>query len=447
MSAEKFLASLKRWFQPGGEPPEMSELRRAALERALALGVPTPKMERWRQSGVAKVFEHNYSLPKRDRLPMSPGRCQLDAMATTAMHFSAGKIESAQPLQRLQDGVIAGSLRAALKEEPELVQRLLAERGLDKMGFFNAVNMALFTDGFFLHVPKNVVLAQPIQVIHVLGEYRDALENLRNFVVLEEGAEATLLFCDHSSGREYGFASSVNQFQIGANAGFKLYRVQNLSDEAACFHQDFFTQQENSRLFSHTIGFNGGLLRGEAHVDLQGQGADCEFAGLSLASRGQRMENFVKVEHQVPQCTSREVFKNIVDDYARGLFNGHVLVHPDAQKTAAYQNNSNIVLTDKAKMSSRPFLEIYADDVKCSHGSSVGQLDEEALFYMRQRGISEDNARLLLLYAFAADVINQIDIEPLRRQLDDMVKKRLRGELPSCEDCVLSCSQPESEVL
>ncbi|MCK9175801.1 MAG: Fe-S cluster assembly protein SufD [Desulforhopalus sp.] len=447
MSAEKFLASLERWFQPGSEPPEMGALRRAALERAHALGVPTPKMERWRQSGVANVFEHNYNLPKRDRLPMSPGRCQLDAMATTAMHFSAGKIESAQPLQRLQDGVIAGSLRAAMKEEPELVQRLLAERGLDKMGFFNAVNMALFTDGFFLHVPKNVVLARPIQVIHVLGEYRDALENLRNFVVLEEGAEATLLFCDHSSGREYGFASSVNQFQIGPGAGFKLYRVQNLSDEAACFHQDFFTQQENSRLFSHTIGFNGGLLRGETHVDLQGKGADCEFVGLSLSSRGQRMENFVKVEHQVPHCTSREVFKNIVDDYARGLFNGHVLVHPDAQKTEAYQNNSNIVLTDKAKMSSRPFLEIYADDVKCSHGSSVGQLDDEALFYMRQRGISEENARLLLLYAFAADVINQIDIEPLRRQLDDMVKKRLRGELPSCEDCVLSCSQPEFEVL
>jgi Fe-S cluster assembly protein SufD len=158
------------------------------------------------------------------------------------------------------------------------------------------------------------------------------------------------------------------------------------------------------------------------------------------------VDNQVFVDHAFPNCQSSELFKGIVDDSARAVFNGHILVRPDAQKTNAYQNNKNILLTDKATVNSQPFLEIYADDVKCSHGATVGQLDETAMFYLRSRGISIENSRMLLMYAFAAEIINHITIEPLKIRIDDMVKKRLRGELSVCEQCVLHCSTMEKPV-
>ena len=235
----------------------------------------------------------------------------------------------------------------------------------------------------------------------------------------------------------------VSEIVLNENASLELYVLQNVSNEASIQREFKVRQLADSRLKIVVITFNGGDIRNRYTVNLDGEGADTQIYGLYLIDKTQHVENYLKVNHNVPHCTSNEKFKGVLDDEATGIFNGHVYVAPNAQKTDAHQNNSNIILTPKAKINSQPFLEIYADDVKCSHGTSTGQLDQEAMFYMRQRGISKANARILLMYAFAAEVSNHIGNEMLHEHIDDMIKRRLRGELSSCETCVLRCSHPK----
>lgn len=235
----------------------------------------------------------------------------------------------------------------------------------------------------------------------------------------------------------------VSEIVLNENSSLELYVLQNVSNEASIQREFKIKQLADSRLKIVVITFNGGDIRNSYHIDLDGEGAETQVYGLYLIDKTQHVENHLKVNHNVPHCTSNEKFKGVLDDEASGVFNGHVYVAPNAQKTDAHQNNSNIILTPKAKINSQPFLEIYADDVKCSHGTSTGQLDQEAMFYMRQRGISKANARILLMYAFAAEVSNHIGNEMLHEHIDDMIKRRLRGELSSCETCVLRCSHPK----
>ena len=235
----------------------------------------------------------------------------------------------------------------------------------------------------------------------------------------------------------------VSEIVLNENASLELYVLQNIDNEASIQREFKIKQLGDSRLKIVVITFNGGDIRNTYSVDLDGEGADTQIYGLYLIDKKQHVENYLKVNHNVPHCTSNEKFKGVLDDEATGIFNGHVYVAPNAQKTDAHQNNSNIILTPKAKINSQPFLEIYADDVKCSHGTSTGQLDQEAMFYMRQRGVSAANARILLMYAFAAEVSNHIGNEMLHEHIDDMIKRRLRGELSSCETCVLRCSHPK----
>ena len=235
----------------------------------------------------------------------------------------------------------------------------------------------------------------------------------------------------------------VSEIVLNENASLELYVLQNVNNEASIQREFKIRQLADSRLKIVVITFNGGDIRNKYTVNLDGEGAETEVYGLYLIDKTQHVENYLKVNHNVPHCKSMEKFKGVLDEEASAVFNGHVYVAKNAQKTDAQQNNSNIILTPKAKINSQPFLEIYADDVKCSHGTSTGQLDQEAMFYMRQRGISKANARILLMYAFAAEVSNHIGNAMLHEHIDDMIKRRLRGELSSCETCVLRCSHPK----
>ncbi len=231
--------------------------------------------------------------------------------------------------------------------------------------------------------------------------------------------------------------------ELAENASLQLYLIQNVNDNAKICRNINVVQSAYSNMSIVIISFNGGDIKNNITVNLDGKAAEFRAYGLYLVDKKQHVENYLKVNHNVANCTSEELFKGILDNDATAVFNGHVYVAPDAQKTDARQNNSNIILTPTAKINSRPFLEIYADDVKCSHGTSTGQLDQEAMFYMRQRGISKANVRMLLMYAFAAEISNHINNNDLREQIDDMIKRRLRGELSSCETCVLRCSKPK----
>ena len=258
--------------------------------------------------------------------------------------------------------------------------------------------------------------------------------------VIEKGQKLQVVEYDD---KEHFAGNKDYEIVVCENASFEMYRIQNLDDDAALTQNFNIKQLRDSRVHIVIVSFNGGDLRNNITINIDGEGCETNVYGLYLTDKKQHVENCLKVNHNVPHCTSMTKFKGIVDDEASAVFNGHVFVAKDAQKTDAQQNNSNIILTSTAKINSQPFLEIYADDVKCSHGTSTGQLDQEAMFYMQQRGISKKDARMLLMYAFAAEISNHIAIEDLRIHIDDMIKRRLRGELSSCENCILRCSHPK----
>lgn len=445
------LSKLDAWFEETIQAfsPDVQKIRYEALERFKEIGFPHNKMEKWRNSKIKDTLKYDYhmytqefntNLKEEDIF-----QCDVhDLDAFTVNLYKGYFVYKDFPIFKLGNGTIIGSLAAAFKEYPELVKAHFGknlQKGEEKA--FDLLNTALFVDGLFIYVPKNVKIEQPLQLINAVGREENAFVQNRNLIILEEGSELTFIQCDDSYDFKRSFTNTLSEFYVGANAQLNHYKIQNLNNNSFLVNSDYFHQEKDSRMLTNRMMFNGGLIRNEIYAKLNGQNADADIQGLYLADKNQHIDNQIFVDHAVPNCQSNELFKGIVDDYASAVFNGHILVRQDAQKTNAYQNNNNIVLTDKAKVNSKPFLEIYADDVKCSHGSTLGQLDEEALFYIRQRGIGIDNARLLLMYAFAADVITDIKIDKLYTRIDDMIKKRLRGELSICDQCVLHCSSPE----
>ena len=265
----------------------------------------------------------------------------------------------------------------------------------------------------------------------------------RNLVYLGKNSRLTLIHCDDSYNQNRSFSNIVTEIVLDRHAHLEHYKMQNLNDNSGLLNQTFVSMEENSILLSNSISLNGGNIRNHNEVRMNGEHCDTQVHGLYLMDKEQKIDNYVFVEHSKPNCESNELFKGILDDGATGHFNGHVLVCEGATKTLAYQSNKNILLTDKATINTKPFLEIYNDDVKCSHGTTTGQLDEQMLFYIRSRGISERTAKTLLMYAFCDEVIQKIALEPLRIRISDMVKKRLHGELSICENCALHCSSPD----
>ena len=271
-------------------------------------------------------------------------------------------------------------------------------------------------------------------------------------LVVERGAEVRLVLCNPDDapmfmlreGAGYTVMPDRENLDIDVAEGGRLmlYRLQGVNTPQSHLTELAVTMRRDATLDMCTVTLGGGHVRNNVVVRMQGEGCDLTANGLYLVDREQECDNYIFVEHAKPHCQSRELYKGIVDDSARARFNGHVLVQDGAVKTEAYMTNRNILLTDKAHVDTRPFLEIYNDDVKCSHGSTIGQLDEQAKFYLQTRGISERTAVTMLSYAFCDEVIRGIGIETLRDAVGDMVKKRLHGELTSCADCAIACTNP-----
>ena len=288
-------------------------------------------------------------------------------------------------------------------------------------------------------VPSRTVAETPIQLISVrTPEHKEALR-LANEWVVEDGAEAKLLVCEHTLSFDPFTTTQQTNIRVGAGARFELIVMQNEHNESAqC--SDFKVVLERESSFRCTfVSLYGGRLENRMEVLLEGAGANCQANGLFLADGDQRIEFYVEVQHNAPQCTSSQLFKGILDDRARAVFQGTIRVAPNAQKSQAYQANHNLLLSRQSKIATRPRLEIYADDVKCSHGATVGRMDEQALFYLRSRGIGLKEARTMQQLAFLHDVLAQISIEPLRDRLLELVERRLRGAFSQCGDCSMHC--------
>ena len=448
--SQAILEQLEVWFQEANKSfsPKMQAIRQEALNRFKQLGFPHHKMEKWRNTNLSEALQFNYKLWTKEFSPQQIEndifQCDVHDLNAFTINLYRGRyVYKDHPIFQMPNGTIIGSMAAAFDKYPKLVEQHFGKYIKEDDKAFNHLNTALFLDGLFIYVPKNVKVEQPIQLINAVGREENAFVQNRNLIILEEGSELTLIHCDDSYDYKRSLTNSLSEFYLGENTKLDHYKLQNINNNSYLINSDYFHQERYSKLSTNKMILNGGLIRNEVYDLLNGEGAESDILGLYLADEKQHIDNQVYVDHAVPNCQSNELFKGIVDDYAHAVFNGHILVRPNAQKTLAYQNNHNIILTDKARINSKPFLEIYADDVKCSHGATIGQLDENSLFYIRQRGIGIDNARMLLMYAFAAEVINFIKIESLQTRIDDMVKRRLRGELSICDQCVLHCSSPE----
>ncbi len=431
---------------------QFTGLRREAIEQFLHLGYPTRKLEAWKYTDLQPSLSIPYRMqlmPSEERTDASKiFQCEIHNFETYLFSLLNGSyVWEHSPVSVLPGGAIVGSLRAAAEQYPELFAAHYGRYADIRNGAMEALNTAFAMDGIFIWVPDGVVVEKPVQMVNIVNLNENVFIQPRNLIIVGKNAKLTLVHCDDSVQHKHNFTNAVSEFFIGENGELDYYKLQNKDDDATLINNNYFQLSDYSHLTSNTLTFNGGLIRNESKVKIDGSGAEANLYGLYLMDRKQHVDNRVFVDHAKPNSLSNELYKGIIDDDASAAFYGHILVQRDAQQTNAYQNNRNITLTDRARVDANPFLEIYADDVKCSHGATVGQLDQDALFYLKTRGICDRNARMLLMYAFAAEIAGKIQIPALRTRTEEMIEKRLKGELSICDQCVLHCKdQPEFRI-
>jgi len=424
---ERFLREL-----PAGEPAGVQALRQLGIERFAALGFPTLRQEDWRFTNVASIARGSFVRPQADPEAADPARLAvLDFPAAARLVFVDGRCSAKlSQVGELPAGTVVASLAEVLANNPDQVLPWLGQLAQVGQHPFVALNAAFLEDGACVLIPRGAVIEQPIHLLF-LSSGTDAGATFsfpRNLIVTGENSQATLV--ETYAGEGAYLCCPVTEMVAGPASVIDHYKLQRESREA--FHLATF-QIEGERSAtpsSHSISIGGALVRNDVNAVLAGEGIDCILNGLYLAEGRQLIDNHMRVDHAKPHCASHELYKGILDGKARAVFNGLIHVHPGAQKTDAKQSNRNLLLSSEAIANSNPQLEIFADDVKCTHGSTVGQLDDDAIFYLRSRGIGAEAARSLLTYAFASDIVERIKLEPVRRDLEEFLFSRLpQGEV------------------
>ena len=424
--------------------PYINSFRNRAFERFSELGIPSKKNEAYKYTNLNLFFDHEYSgyfLPvAADFRKAENFKCDVSDLDAYGLALINGFYPAVKDkIKRLPDGIWIGSLNEAALKFPELIEKHYAQYAQSDVDGLVHLNTAMASDGVFIYVPDGVKTDKPVQVVNLVDAAEDTFTQHRNLIIVGNGAEFSLIICDHTLAPNKFLTNGVTEIHVGENARFDIIRVQNEHNAACKITHTFIHQEKNSVTSSNNMTLHGGLVRNNTYHYLGGERAETVSSGLFLTDKFQHVDNYVNVDHAFPDCTSNQLFKGIIDDMSTGAFNGRVLVSQAAQGALAYQKNNNILLTDDAKMYSKPQLEIFADDVKCSHGATVGQIDEEAMFYLRSRGIDKREARLMLMFGFAHEVIQNISIEPLRERMDNLVMQRLRGELSRCASCIVKC--------
>jgi len=446
-TAEKYidLFQKNRAQISNGEPAFLNQLREEAIQSFTESGFPKRKEERYKYTHLEPVFDGELDFEFRPRNiefdDKELFRCDvpmLDSHVLTVLNGFFNNPDSPS-LYELENGIIYGSLKEAIHRHPDLVARYLGKNASMQNESYVSLNTAFSQDGIFLYVPDGASMDKPIQIIHLLLSDKNQMVHHRNLFVVGKNASAQVIICDHTLAPHMFLTNSVTEAYTGENANLDILRLQNEHNNSCQVTNTWITQERSSRCQHSTITLHGGMVRNNLHVKMTGEGAESNALGLYLLDKLQHVDNYTVIEHASPNCTSNQHYKGVLDDTSTGAFNGKIHVYPDAQKTAAFQTNNNILLSNTAKMNSKPQLEIYADDVKCSHGATVGQLDEDALFYLQSRGIPKDESRLLLMDAFADGVISRIEQTVLQIRIRDLVGKRLRGELSRCNNCAMNC--------
>ena len=429
--ADPYLAAFERFENEAKHPSWLFPLRKAGLARFAELGFPTLRHEDWRFTNIAPIaklpFKPIFDATTAGVTGKTLNKFTFANLAGIRLVFVNGHFtKELSTVQSLPDGIKVDSLTAALATEPGFLEKHLGRYAQTDRNAFTALNTAFFTDGAFVHVSAGKVVSEPIQLLFVsTAREAGATIHPRNLIVAERGAQVTVIESYVAVTDAPYFTNAVTELVAGDDAIIEHLKFQDDSVEA--FHIAALHAQlgRASNVISHSFALGARLSRNNIRAKLDGEGLNCVLNGLYLTKGEQLADHHMIVEHAAPQCASHEYFNGILDDRSRGVFHGRILVQPIAQKTDAKQTNRNILLTDEATANTKPQLEIYADDVKCTHGATIGQLDEDAIFYLRARGISVETARQMLIHAFAGEIIDRVKCVPAREELDKLIWDRL----------------------
>jgi len=402
--------------------------RQSALDAFKRMGIPGFKTENYKYTDLTRLFER-----ETFRRAFKPDEFEVDlkdVFSCDVPEFDTHLIlvvngwydESNNLNKSFPEGVIIKSFQKAVIENSDLVEKYygkLAKAGDDPL---TALNTLFAQDGIFIYIPDNVHIIKPIQLINILRSEDDLFVTQRNLIIAGKNSEAKIMFCDHTLLPQNFIVNNVTEFEMDEDAVIDIYSIQNQHNKTANLTGLYIRQQRGSQLVTNSISLHGGIIRNNLNLSLDGEHAAAKICGLALTDKNQHVDNYTFIEHCKPNCQSNQLYKNIL-----------------AVKTQAYQRNNNVLLTNAAKMNTKPQLVIDNDDVKCSHGATVGRINEEALFYLQSRGINEKEARLMLMFAFAHEVLAEIKVDKLRDVIDKLVNKRLRGEVSKCHSCAMDC--------
>jgi len=406
--------------------PWLDQLRRAAIARFDLVGFPSSKDEEWRFTNTTPIARIPFALARHDA-PATPADLadySFAAAAACEIVFVNGRFAPhLSHLNHLPDSVTVTSLAAALQNTPSLVEEHLARHATIETDPFVALNTAFLADGAFVHIKRNAVLSQPIHLLFLaLPGPAPAICHPRVLIRADDNSQATLV--ETYSGKKGTvpvFTNAVTEIAAANNAHIDHCKIQQESLDAFHLAHTRARLGRDTTFVSHSASIGGSLVRNDLAVLLDGQGAAATLNGLVLAAGSQHVDNHTLIRHEKPRCTSHELYKHVLDGHSTAVFKGKIYVQKNAQKTDSRQTSKSLLLSDEATMNSMPALEIYADDVKCTHGSTTGPVDEDMIFYLRTRGVSRQAARSLLTYAFAADVTRRINVQPVRRRIEDLL--------------------------
>ena len=424
-------------------PALLNKVRREARERIEGARLPRRGSEDYEATDLEAVFAHDYGV-NVNRLPfeadpLTTFHCDVPNMSTCLYYSSNDAFHSSASAERNIGQVVVEPFSMAAVDYPELMTDhygRLARLSDPTV----ALNSLLVQDGLFIYVPDGVVAERPIQLVNIFNAALDMMVQRRLLIIVGRNASIKLLTCDHTQSPDYQYLNN-QVVEIVALPGSTLdyYDMEESTPKTNRVSSIYVDQHEGSNVLIDGITLTNGFTRNNYHVEVNGEHAETHLLGMTIASGEQHVDSHTFISHNAPRCTSNEMFKYVLNDNAVGAFAGKILVQPGCPRVEAYQGNRNLCSAPTAKMYTKPQLEIYTDDVMCSHGSAIGQLDEEALFYMRTRGIGIDEARRLLMQAFVADVIDGVRMDALKDRLHYLVEKRFAGTLSNCAGCLAAC--------
>ena len=425
----RFAQSLVR--RGGSEPAWLAAIRRAALDRFAELGFPTTRDEEWRFTNVGPVadtpFAEAADAPGVTRGDLAP--FLVKQLACSALVFVNGRyVPQLSTTLALPRGTQLTSLASVLASDPGLVDPYFTRCAPCEKQAFTALNTAFAEDGAFIYVPARAVVPDPVHVIYFTTTATPVVTHPRTIVVVGDNSQLKLIETYAGVAGHHYLTNAVTEVVGGEHSVVEHVRVQRESFAAYHVSNTQIHLERSATFAQQNVVLGGAIVRNDVGAVLGAEGIECTLNGLYLGHGRRLIDNHTAIDHAKPHCASHEIYKGMLDGHARGVFNGKIFVRQDAQKTDAKQTNQVLLLSDEATINTKPQLEIFADDVKCTHGATVGQLDEESLFYLRARGIGREQARAILVHAFAGDIISRVTIEPLRAALEHALLAQLPQE-------------------